>query len=75
MQGQHTEQAFETAIEDHLITAGGYVKGDRDGFDQHRPILPAEVPACRCALLLIGVVLNFTAATGGHDVRPERCDQ
>jgi type I restriction enzyme R subunit len=41
----HTEKAFETAIEHHLTTAGGYVKGDRDGFDPHRAIFPADVLA------------------------------
>src|SRR5660398_155881 len=45
MPGQHTEYAFETAIEHHLTTAGGYVKGDRDGFDPHRAIFPADVLA------------------------------
>ncbi len=43
MPGRHTEYAFETAIEHHLTTAGGYVTGDRDGFDPHRAIFPAEV--------------------------------
>ena len=52
MPGQHTEYAFETAIEHHLTTcltgrqaAGGYVTGDRDGFDPHRAIFPADVLA------------------------------
>ncbi|NLX96946.1 MAG: hypothetical protein GXY83_12290 [Rhodopirellula sp.] len=45
MPGQHTEYAFETAIEHHLTTAGGYVTGDRDGFDAHRAIFPADVLA------------------------------
>ena len=27
MPGQHTEQAFETAIEYHLTTVGGYGRG------------------------------------------------
>ena len=39
----HKEIAFETAIEHHLTTVGGYVKGDRDGFDPHRAIFPADV--------------------------------
>jgi type I restriction enzyme, R subunit len=43
MPGQHTEHAFETAIEHHLTTAGGYVSGDRDGFDPHRAIYPAAI--------------------------------
>jgi len=45
MPGQHTECAFEAAIEDHLTTAGGYVTGDREGFDAHRAIFPADVLA------------------------------
>jgi hypothetical protein len=46
----HKEIAFETAIEHHLTTcltgrraAGGYVSGDRDGFDPHRAIFPAAI--------------------------------
>ncbi len=45
MVGQHTEQAFENAIEHHLTTSGGYVKGDREGYDPHRAIFPTEVLA------------------------------
>jgi type I restriction enzyme R subunit len=41
----HKEIAFEAAIEHHLTTAGGYVTCDRDGFDPHRAIFPAEVLA------------------------------
>jgi len=41
----HKEKAFEAAIEDHLTTAGGYVKGDRDAFDQERGLFPADVVA------------------------------
>jgi len=41
----HQEKAFESAIEHHLTTAGGYVKGDRDGFDPQRAIFPTEVLA------------------------------
>lgn len=33
MPGSHTEAAFESAIEEHLVGADGYVKGDRDTFD------------------------------------------
>lgn len=40
MPGQHTEEAFETAIEHHLISSGGYEKGDRDAFDRERCIDP-----------------------------------
>ncbi|MEW5920364.1 MAG: type I restriction endonuclease [Bacillota bacterium] len=43
MPGQHTEQAFETAIESHLTTAGGYDKGDREAFDRERGLFPGEV--------------------------------
>jgi type I restriction enzyme R subunit len=45
MSGYYTEQAFETAIEHHLLTAGGYAKGDRDAFDLQRAIFPAELLA------------------------------
>jgi type I restriction enzyme R subunit len=41
----YRERAFEDAIEHHLTTAGGYVKGDRDGFDPHRAVFPADVLA------------------------------
>jgi len=43
MPGQHTEYAFETAIEHHLTTAGGYEKGDRDGFDTERGLFVGDV--------------------------------
>jgi type I restriction enzyme, R subunit len=36
MPGQHTEAAFETAIEAHLTSAGGYTSGDRRAFDSER---------------------------------------
>jgi type I restriction enzyme R subunit len=45
MPGQHTEQAFETAIEHHLTTAGGYGKGERDAFDLDRGLFPQETLA------------------------------
>ncbi len=44
MPGQHTEHAFETAIEHHLTTAGGYEKGYREAFDpeqRFRRLMPA----------------------------------
>lgn len=41
----YSEHAFETAIEHHLTTAGGYVKGDRETFDPARALFPAEVIA------------------------------
>jgi len=34
MPGQHTEKAFESAIEEHLLAFGGYAKGDCDAFDR-----------------------------------------
>ncbi|MBU4176116.1 MAG: type I restriction endonuclease subunit R, partial [Actinobacteria bacterium] len=40
MPGQHTEQAFETAIERYLIASGGYERGDPDVFDRERCIDP-----------------------------------
>jgi len=32
----HTEKAFESAIEDCLLARGGYIKGDKDNFDRVR---------------------------------------
>ncbi len=43
MPGRHTEQAFETAIENWLIKSGGYETGDREAFDQERGLFPADV--------------------------------
>ncbi len=43
MPGQHTEQAFETAIEDWLINSSGYEQGDCDAFDQERGVFPVDV--------------------------------
>jgi type I restriction enzyme R subunit len=40
MPGQHTETAFESAIEDHLLTKAGYTKGDKDAFDPERGLDP-----------------------------------
>jgi type I restriction enzyme R subunit len=40
MPGQHTEQAFETAIEHYLVSSGGYEPGDRDAFDRERCLDP-----------------------------------
>jgi type I restriction enzyme R subunit len=39
MPGQHTEHAFETVIEQHLL-ANGYASVFRDGFDRERAIFP-----------------------------------
>ena len=43
MPGQHTEKAFETAIENHLLSSGGYIKVDREGFDPTLGIFSSEV--------------------------------
>lgn len=43
MPGQHTEKAFETAIEQHLISTEGYIQGTKENFDPERSIFPAEV--------------------------------
>jgi type I restriction enzyme R subunit len=40
---QTSEEAFETAIEHHLITTGGYEKGDPDTFDAERGLFPQDV--------------------------------
>jgi len=42
MPGQHTEKAFETAIEAHLVSAGGYELGDRNTFDLNRGVFPQD---------------------------------
>ncbi len=42
MPGQHTELAFEAAIEDHLLTQAGYTAGDREAFSQEMGIDPAQ---------------------------------
>lgn len=40
MPGRHTETAFESAIEDYLVSSGGYSKGDRETFDRERGLDP-----------------------------------
>jgi len=45
MPGQHTEQAFETAIEHHLTTVGGYGRGDPKTFDPLRGLFPQDILA------------------------------
>lgn len=40
MPASYQEKAFETAIEDHLITSG-YIKADKDAFDRKRCFDPA----------------------------------
>ena len=39
---RHSEEAFETVIEEHLL-ANGYLGVDRDGFDRERAIFPESV--------------------------------
>ena len=41
MTTRHTERAFESAIEHHLTSTGGYVKGDAEAFDREKCIDPA----------------------------------
>ncbi len=36
----HTEKAFETAIEGSLLTNGGYSKADPENFDRSRCLDP-----------------------------------
>lgn len=45
MPGQHTEQAFETAIEEYLIAHGGYRQGDPAAFDLERGLFSGDVLA------------------------------
>ena len=45
MSKQHTERAFEEAIEYDMTHGGGYSIVDKDCFDQERAIFPAEVMA------------------------------
>jgi type I restriction enzyme R subunit len=41
--GHHSEEAFETAIEHHLTTAGGYKTCDPETFDPEKGIFPKNV--------------------------------
>ena len=41
--GIHTEQTFEAAIEQSLLTDGGYIKGNSDGFDVNLGLFPSYV--------------------------------
>lgn len=43
MPNSHTEYAFETAIEEHLITAGGYERVNSEAFDTGRALFSADV--------------------------------
>ena len=45
MPGQYTEKAFESAIENHLLTVTGYIKGDKDAFDPERGLDPTVLLA------------------------------
>ncbi|MEJ7745635.1 MAG: DEAD/DEAH box helicase family protein [Luteimonas sp.] len=45
MTADHCEIAFESAIEQHLLTHGGYTKSDATDFDAARALFPAEVLA------------------------------
>jgi len=45
MPAQHTEQAFESAIEPYLVTASGYEKGEPDKFDRRGYLFPRDVLA------------------------------
>ena len=40
----HTESAFESAIEDHLL-ANGWQRGAPQSFDRKRALFPAELLA------------------------------
>src|SRR3972149_11173667 len=40
MPGQHTEKAFETAIEHHLLTVAGYTRADPDMFHRDHAVDP-----------------------------------
>ena len=40
MPRQHTEATFESAIEDYLLTEGGYIQGQRASFDTERGLDP-----------------------------------
>jgi type I restriction enzyme R subunit len=44
MSQRHSEAAFETVIETHLL-ANGYATVNRDGFDRERAIFPETVLA------------------------------
>lgn len=42
-QGIHTEQTFETAIEESLLTNGGYIKGFSEDFDAQLGLFPKYI--------------------------------
>jgi type I restriction enzyme R subunit len=39
----HSEAAFESLIEEHLLAHGGYVRGEAAAYDPHRGLLPADL--------------------------------
>ncbi|MGM0578326.1 MAG: type I restriction endonuclease subunit R [Myxococcota bacterium] len=39
----HSEEAFEALIEDHLVTHGGYVRGNRDGWDAGMALIAEDL--------------------------------
>lgn len=39
----HSEAAFESAIEEHLLTKGGYIKGSPETYDASRALNPAII--------------------------------
>ncbi len=39
----HREVAFETAIEDYLVSHGGYIRGHASSFDAEKGIDPSHV--------------------------------
>src|SRR5690606_35867854 len=39
----HKERAFESAIEHHLLTAGGYLRGEPGDFDRARALDPVQL--------------------------------
>jgi type I restriction enzyme R subunit len=43
MPGQHTETAFESAIENHLLSKVGYEKSDKEAYDPLRGIDPTQL--------------------------------
>jgi len=45
MPGKYGEKAFESAIENHLLTKAGYTKADKEAFDPERVIDPTVLLA------------------------------
>ena len=40
MTDHYKEKAFESAIENYMLTEAGYIKGDKDSFDPQRGLDP-----------------------------------